>query len=1045
MKLSTESIKRPAGTIMLMIVVMVIGIAGFLRLPTNMLPDITYPMVKVYVYWTGATPEQIENEVASVIERKMATVDNLDYIESTSEEGVYTLLVNFDYSVNRDVAYQDVLAKMGLIRKELPDGVLEPVVFKADPSQLPVVEVLVSSDHMNLTQLRTWADNEFQEQFASVKGSAGTALSGGMSREIRVHIDPLKLQGFNITIAEINERLKQENIDMVGGRMLTSTRDYIVRTYNEFESIKDIENLIIRKSGTDGQVLLKDIANIEDYHGLQRIRTKYNGQEGVRISIFKQAEANAVTVSDLIAERLESLKEELPTTTHVDIIYDQAEYVRLATNGVRDAMLMAALLVTLVTAFFLSGWRRVLSLIFSLPVTLLGTFFLMQALGFSINIFTLGGLVVAMTVVLDNSVVMLENITRIQHSEPETTNPVSKGALQIGSAIVTSTLTFLALFIPFLLIPGLTSLLFRELVITVAIIIFLSMVVSLTVTPMFMGLFYPEGKQIVRKQNFMAHLSDLFINGLIYIYKPILHWSLKLKWLVLLVFLLLLIPGYQFLKKTGSEFLPKTNDGLVTVKVIMPTGTAMEATDKALSQIENIIAKQNYIEGYATLAGGKVWGLVTTEKGFEGELNIQLVPAEERPMDTNAFVEQLRPAVMKATQVPGATVKVFHTKMKGIRQTGQFDIELEIAAPRSESMQNIFNQASAIHNVIKKHEFLSGLDISLRLTKPEFQIKVNRQKSFDLGLSIEDIGNTVKTMVGGNVATRYKDGAYYYPIRVVMDEREIQSANDLDNIFIYSKTGVKIPLMTVAEVIKTTGPVQIDRKNQDRVIKVTANVNGTNVGDATAIIKKELSEYTLPASYKLSYGGQSQMLSDNMTQMAFILLFALFLGYAVMVLYFESFLKPLIIIIRIPLSLAGISFALYITNTPVSVTALIGIIMLTGMEINNGVLLLTFIDELREQGKTAMEAIKEAAIVRLRPILITDINSLFGLLPLALLMGDGTEMLQPMAIVVIGGLLFGLLLVFIFIPITYSIFYGKKDKINQVKVDKIYSVGKGKY
>ena len=1028
MKLTIQSIKRPAGTIMLMIVIIALGVAGFFRLPTNMLPDITYPMVKVYVYWPGATPEQIENEVASVIERKMATVDNLDYIESTSEEGVYTLLVNFDFSVNRDVAYQDVLAKMGLIKKELPQGILEPIIFKADPSQLPVVEILVSSDNMSLTQLRTWVENEFQEQFASVTGSAGTALSGGMMREIRVHIDPVKLQGYKITLAEVNDRLKKENIDMVGGRMLTNTRDYIIRTYNEFQSLTEIENLIIRKSGTDGQIVLKDIAKVEDHHGLQRIRTKYNGHEGVRISIFKQAEANAVTVSDLIAERLKTLRQELPPTTRLEMIYDQAEYVRLATNGVRDAMLMAALLVILVTAFFLSGWKRVMSLVLSLPVTLLGTFFLMQLLGFSVNIFTLGGLVVAMTVVLDNSVVMLENITRIQETEPGTHNQVSKGAIQISGAIVTSTITFLALFIPFLLIPGMASLLFRELVITIAIIIFLSMVVSLTITPMFMAMFYPEGKPVKQKHSFIARISDAFINGLVYVYKPTLHWSIKLKWLVLAAFLLLLIPGYLFLKKTGSEFLPAANDGLITVKVIMPTGTAMEETDRALSQVEKIVSQQDYIHGYATLAGGKIWGLVTTESGFDGELNIQLVPAAQRPMNTDEYVAKLQPEIMKAVKVPGAIVKIFHSKMKGIRQTGQFDIELEIAAPRSESMQNIFKQATFLRNELKDLEFLSGLDISLRLTKPEFQIKVNRQKAFDLGLSIDDIGNTVKTMVGGNVPTRYKDGAYYYPIRVVMDEREIQSPNDLENIFVYSKTGAKIPLMAVAEVVKTTGPVQIDRKNQDRVIKVTANVAGISVGDATTTLKKQLENFSLPAGYRLNYGGQSQMLAENMQQMIIILLFALFLGYAVMVLYFESFLKPLIIIIRIPLSLAGISFALYITGTPVSVTALIGIIMLTGMEINNGVLLLTFIDELRAEGRTVLEAIKEASIVRLRPILITDINSLFGLLPLALVIGDGTEMLQPMSIVVIGGLLFGLLLVFIFIPVVYAILYSHEDK-----------------
>lgn len=1031
MKLTIQSIKRPAGTIILMIVLMTLGIAGFFRLPTNMLPDITYPMVKVYVYWPGATPEQIENEVASVVERKMATVDNLDYIESMSEEGVYTLLVNFDFSVDRDVAYQDVLAKMGLVKKNLPKGILEPVIFKADPSQLPVVELLVSSDNMNLTQLRTWIDNEFQEQFASVKGSAGTALSGGMMREIRVHVDPLQLQAYDISLKEISERLEKENVDMVGGRMLTNTRDYIVRTYSEFKSLKEIKNIIIRKSGNGGQVLLKDVAIVKDFHSLQRIRTKYNKKEGVRLSIFKQAEANAVTVSDLIMERIDDLREELPSTTHIDLIYDQAEYVRLATNGVRDAMMMAAILVMLVTAFFLSGWRRVLSLVLSLPVTILGTFFLMELFGFSINIFTLGGLVVAMTVVLDNSVVMLENITRIQETERDLADPISKGALQISGAIVTATITFLALFIPFLLIPGMASLLFRELVITIATIIFLSMLVSLTVTPMFMRLFYPEGKKVRQKHSIWARISDKFIAGLVFLYKPVLHWSLKLRWLVLLLFLVLLIPGYHFLEKTGSEFLPKADDGLITVKVIMPTGTAMEETDRALSKIEKVIEKQKGIHGFATLAGGKVWGLVTTEKGFEGELNVQLIPAAQRDFNTDEYVAKLRPKVMKAVKIPGAKVKVFHTKMKGIRRIGKFDIELEISAPRSESMQEIYRRANLVKKEFKEFDFLAGLDISLRLTKPEFQVRVDRQKAFDLGISVEEIGNTIKTMVGGVIPTRYKDGAYYYPIRIVMDEKEIRSAADLENIYVYTAKGAKIPLVAVAEVVKTVGPLQIDRKNQDRVIKVTANVKGITVGDATENLKKKLENFDLPAGYNMHFGGGSQMLADNMKQMLVILLFALFLGYAVMVLYFESFLKPLIIIIRIPLSLAGISFALYITNTPVSVTALIGIIMLTGMEINNGVLLLSFIDELRAKGYGMVEAIKEAAIVRLRPILITDINSLFGLLPLALVLGDGTEMLKPMAIVVIGGLLFGLLLVFIFIPVVYMILY-KRSEINKI-------------
>jgi len=1030
MKLSIQSIKRPAGTIILMIALMVVGLLGYLRLPVNMLPDITYPLIKVYVYWPGATPEQIENEVAQVIERKMATVDNLDYIESTCEDGLYSLLVNFDYTVNRDVAYQDVLAKMGLVRKELPKEVEEPVIFKADPSQLPVVDLLITDDNKSITQLRTWIENELQDKFSSVKGSAGTAVSGGTPREIRVHVNPVKLQGYNISLSQITKRLKDENLDIPGGRMLTSTRDYLVRTYGEFQSISDIENIIISRNSNGGNILLKDIAEVSDYHAIQRIRNRFNGKEGIRLSIFKQAEANAVEVSDNVRSRLAELKNTVPPSTHIDLIYDQAEYIRMSTNGVRDAVALAAILVVLVTAFFLSGWKRVLTLILTLPVTILGTFFFMQLLGFSINIFTLGGLVVAMSVILDNAIVMIENITRIHETEPNEPTPVQKGAVQISGAIVTATVTFLSLFIPFLLVPGLTSLLFRELIITVAIVIFLSMVVSLTVNPALMALFYPEGKPVRIKHGIMTRLSEATIKGIIHIYRPVLHWSLKLRWLVLLIFILLMIPGYYYLTKIGSEFLPKADDGLITVKVLMPTGTSMEQTDKVLAKVQDVISSQPYIESYSTLAGGRVWGLVTYENGYEGEVDIQLVPPSKRPMNTDEYVDKLRPAIMKAVNVPGATLKVMHTKMKGIKQTGQFDIEVEVLAPRSEPMTRIFKTASDIAALMRQKDYLTGTDISIRLTKPEYQVEIDRQKAFDLGLSLDDIATTVKTMVGGSVPTRYREGSYYYPIRVVMNEKDIVSQQDLENIYVLSSKGAKIPLNTVAKVELKAGPMQIDRKNQDRVVKATANVTGLSVGDATAALKKEIAKMQLPAGYKLNYGGQSQMLAENMSQMLVILALALFLAYVVMVLYFESFIKPLIIIIRIPLSLAGISYALYLTGTPLSVTAVIGIIMLTGMEVNNGVLLLTFIDELRGQGKSVVDAIKEAAAIRLRPILITAINGFAGLMPLALTLGDGTEMLKPMAIVVIGGLLIGLLLVFIFLPVAYMLIYGNRVKIS---------------
>ncbi|MBR9974148.1 MAG: efflux RND transporter permease subunit [Bacteroidetes bacterium] len=1023
MKLSTVSVARPAATIMLMIVTILLGVAGFYRLPTNMLPDITYPMVKVYVYWPGATPEKIENEIAAIIERKMATVDDLDYMESTCEEGVYTLLVNFDYSSDRDIAYQDVLAKMGLVRRDLPRGILEPVVFKADPSQLPVVELLVSDENLSLTQLRTWVDNEFQEEFASVKGSAGTALSGGMSREIRVHLEPLKVLAHGVSLNEVSQRLQEENVDVMGGRIITNRRDYIVRTYGEYRSIAEIEGIRIREGRDGSTVYLRDIAYVEDYHGVQRIRTKYNNREGVRISIFKQAAANAVTVSDLVAKRMQDLREELPPSVQLDIIYDQAEYIRSATRGVLDAMLLAAILVAGVSSFFLSGWRRILALLLSLPVTVLGTFLFMDILGFSINIFTLGGLVVSMTVVLDNSVVMLENITRLQESETGRADAATEGAAQVGKAIVTSTITFLALFVPFLLVPGLTSLLFRELVVTLALIILLSMIVSLTLTPMLMQLLYRGGAVRASAGGYIKIAADASIAAIVKIYTPLLHFSLRHPWFVTAAFFVALLPGWYLLREIGTEVLPRADDGLITVKVLLPAGTEMNVTESVLLRVENVLAQRPYIAGYASLAGGRVWGLVTTESSYEGEVNIQLVPPSDRPMTTDEYVEQLRPAVLSAAMAPGAVIKVFHTKMKGIRQVGQFDIELEILASRSKKMSEIYEQAENLRKVLSSRKYLTGLDISLQLDKPEYQIQIRRQQAADLGFSSADIANSIRVLIEGAVPTRYKEDSYYYPIRVVLDERKVSSVDVLRNLTLKTASGIAIPLDAVAEIQKINGPLRIERKNQDRIIKVTANVAGRSIGDATEDLKSLLENHAFPAGYHLEFGGQSQMLSENMSQMGFILLLALFLGYAVLVVYFEDFLRPLIIVIRIPLSLAGISIALYLTDTPISVTALIGVIVLTGIEINNGVLLLTFIDTLRAEGQDILSAITNASLIRLRPIFITGINSIFGLLPLALTIGDGTEMLKPMAIVVIGGLIIGFLLVFIFIPVTYLLLY----------------------
>jgi hydrophobe/amphiphile efflux-1 (HAE1) family protein len=1028
MKLSITAIKRPAGTIILMVAIAVVGILGYSQLPTNLLPDITYPLVKVYVTWRGATPEEIEDNIASVVERKMATVDDLDYLESQSTEGLYTLLVNFDYSANRDIAYQDVLAKMGLVRKQLPKDAEEPLIIKADPSQLPVMDLLITSENMNLVKLRTWVENYLQDQFVSVSGTAGTDVSGGLKREIRVHLHPEKLQGYGITVDRVLQRLRDENIELLGGRVTSERKDFIARTVGEFQRVHDIQDVILQTNKTGSTVTLQDVATVRDAYAVQRVKTKLVNTEGVKLSIFKQAGANTVDVSNRVQDRIRELKNVLPPDVKMEVIYDQAEYIRASVSGVRDAAFIAAALVVLVTAFFLTGWRRVLIIALTLPVTLLGTFFFMKVLGYSINILSLGGLVVAITVLLDNAVVVLENITRLQTEEEDARTPVQTGATQVAGAVLTATLTFIALFLPFLLVPGLVSLLFQELIITVAITIVLSLLVALTVTPSLAALLFPKGKPVPAKVGLIGRLAEGTMKLITAVYRPMLAWSLRFRWTVMGIVLALFAVGALFLVSLGSEFLPPADDGLITVKLKMPTGTSVEQTDRVVGQLAEIVQKQPSIQRYSTLSGAKVIGLVTYELANEGEVDIQLVPPAKRVMTTEEYVKQLGPAIQQQVKAPGAKIKVFHTKLKGLRSIGDFDIEVELLAPRTEPMERLYEQASAVAGRLRTLPALTNIDVSIDITKPEYQVMVNRKRAMDLGLSVNQIATTVKAMVDGAVPTWYKEEGYYFPIRAVLNERDVTSKKDIEDIVLFPPNGGMVFLRDVATVQQASGPLEIDRKDQARMIKATATVAGGSVGEATAKVQQMLANVSLPPGYTLHYGGQSQMLAENMKAMILILAIAMFFAYVVLVVNFEDFIKPFMILIRVPLSLIGVSLALWLTNQAVGVTVMIGFIILAGIEVNQGVILITFIDELRQKGLGLQEAIVKAATVRLRPILMTDVVGIFGLLPLALSIGEGTELLKPMAIAVIGGLIVGLLLVFLFMPALYHIFEHRKTQ-----------------
>lgn len=1013
------AVNKKIATGVLVTAFIVMGIFGLFRLPVDFLPSITYPMIKVHIWWGGATPEDIDKNLADPIERQMATVDNVDYLESSSIEGMYTLLVNFGYGVDVDVAYQDALAAMARAARQLPEDIEPPVVIKSDPSQLPIAQLTISSDTLDLVELRTWVDEWLQDKMIAVKGVAGTEIVGGLKREIRVELDPVALEKYQISIASVLNRLKQENIQKIGGRLNVGSREIIARTMGEFESVEQIKKILIEENGSSA-VYLSDIATVIDSHEDKRVFTSLNGKPCVKLSVLKQADANTVATAEKVIEKLESLKDSLPSGINIGIIENQADYIKDSVNGVKNTAFQAALLVIIIVWLFVGSWKQIIVIAAAIPVSVIINFALMKAAGFSINIFSLGGLVVAIGVLLSNSIVVMENITRwIENRKPEDKQDIKELAAEstseVAQAVTAATITFLALFLPFLFVPGLVSLLFRELILVVSGIVIISLITALTFTPMLMSLLYSENtqkKKTTAFQKFFHKLTDL--------YTAVLQKTIKYRYLVILIFIVILSAGFFQLKNAGSEFLPKIDDGRIMVKVKMPTGSSLSETEKVLSKIEKTIQKDERIENIFNLSGGKVWGLYTYEIANEGELDIYMVPPEKRTATTEDFVKYLRKK-LSAISVPGGKIIVAQMKMKGIRKLGDADIEVKI---KGENIKELFSLANKTASLMRTLNHFTNIYVSMDMTKPEYRIHIDRERAYELGVSIEDAAKTLNTLISGSVATKFRDRDQYYNIRLIVPEKKLVSAKDIENLPVKASGGRYIRLGDFAEVSEAAGPVEIVREDQIKQVIVRGDVTGTSIGQALLELKNLINENPSPPGYEFVYGGQAQMMKEMTKTISGIALFAVFFAFIVLAVQFNSLKIPGLIILCIPFCFAGMIFAMNISGLPFGATVIIGTLIMIAAMVNDGILLMEFSREIQvSENISAEQSIIKAGQIRFRPLVMTSISTLVGFIPLALSLEQGGDMLQPMAVAAVGGLLMEIFVVLFFMPCIYVAAY----------------------
>ena len=1024
MKITPLALKHPVAVTVLVIVTFFTGLFSLSRLEVNYLPDISYPMVKVHIWWRGATADDIETNIADPLEEILATVDGLDYLESSSIEGMYTLLVNFSYGVNVEVAFQDVTAAMGRVAKKLPRDIEPPVIIKADPSQLPVIEVMITSKNHDLVWLRDWADNWLIDRLATVSGTAGAEIVGGLEREIRVHLDPERLQAYKISPAQVAERLHQENKETFAGRITLESREIIARIIGEFKSLKEIENVVVALGHDGGYIYVKDIATVEDAHKEMRIDTHFDGVPCVEFKVLKQYAANAVSVAEGIKKQLSDLQKrgEIPKGIQFGYVEDESTYVMGAIHSVESSALISAILVILVIYFFLGRWRQVIVMVIALPVTILANFALMKTAGFSINVFSLGGLVVALGVILDNSIVVLENITRLKLEGVE--DYVLRGTREVSSAILTATLTFLAIFLPFLFVPGMAAILFKELVLVVAGVVLISLLIAITLTPLLTDRLLRNEKkgEASRVTKGFDKIIEIFVNG----YRYLLEKCLKAKILIVVIVFALLGVGVWMFTQTGSQFLPQLDDGRVMVKIKMPSGTSVAEVNRILSRIESKLDNYPEIESVFRLAGGRVFGLYTLEVGNEGNLNIQLVPRSQRNISTGQFIKKIRPVVAKIQMnEPGAKIPVKARKIKGIRKVGEQDIEVNI---KGSNALLLYEFSEKLASALNKTTGFSGVNISMDMTKPEYRIYVDRAKASAMGISVNRVATTFKSLVHGVVGTKYRDGNEYYPIRVMVPEIDIKNKKDLENLIVDTHNGEPVYLRDIAEIRRGVGPVEISREDQVMRVIVRADASDISVGEALKLAEEIAIELKPPSGVEVSMGSEARFMAESRNVMGLIIGFASLFAYVILAIQFESFILPLLIMLNVPLTLTGVFLALFITGNPFGVTVQIGVLVMMGAITSQGVVLLSSAEEYRRNGMLPADAIFKAAPIRVRPILMTQLTTIFGLMPLAMNLGEGGDMLVTMAIAVIGGLLYSLILTLLFLPSAYTLVYDRRYK-----------------
>lgn len=1029
--LTHASIRRPIGTLAIASIVLVMGLFFIDRLPVNLLPEVEFPLIRVTVNYPGVSPEVMEEQVTRVLERSLSSVENLSQLSSRASEGRSNVNLIFEHGVDLDVALQNTARALENARQRLPADIEPPRVRKWDPGEWSVWRAGFSSPVRPPREVRDWVEQRLVPQLQSIQGVAAVEAAGGQVREIEIVLDQDRLRSYGLTLRDVADQLAAENVNVAAGNITSPQFDVMARTDGRFGSPEAIAELLLSVPGSERRIRLSEVGEVRDGFREQRLFVRLNGTPATQLSIFKLPDANVVQVVDAINDRMDQLLSSgfMPADIQFSPTRDGAFFVRGSVKAVTAAAILGAVLAMLVVLAFLGSLRKSFVIGLSIPLAILFTFSLLGLGGLTLNVISLGGLALGVGLLLDNAIVMLENVSRHQDRLGKDSETAAHDASdEVISAITAGTLTNLAAVAPFLLITGMASLVFRELILTISFAVVASLAVALTLVPMLAAQFgkvrFKSG--IDRSRLYLA--IDRFILWLTDRYRALLSRILNYRWPVLFASTLLFLVALWGMDKLGQEFLPQLDDGQVWVNVSLPPGSTPEQTDAAARAMEAALMEMPYVESVFGISGGHLMGGVVSERPGTARMSVMLTDAATRPeMPAGLWVMQAH-QTLRELDIPNARIRIRPPRIPGLNfGASGSDMDVMIVGEDLPVMMGLARQ------MVAELEGIAGLEdmeIAREERTPLLSIDVDRERAAALGLNVSEVGRALRDAVTGAVPTRFATGVNEYDVRVRLPREVTGDPEALSQLVVATGAGRRVLLGDVATFSLGEGPAHIERENQVRVQRITGNFN-TELNDAGSImreIRERIDAMNLPDEFGLIFGGQFETAEETDREMLTVILLALFLVFVVLTVQYERLSNPLVIMSAAPLSLVGVVGLLWLTGTPLSAPAFLGLILLIGIVVNNAILLVEYIERGRRSGLDTTAAVVEAGGIRLRPILMTTLTTVAGMAPLAVGMGAGANLMQPLAIAVIGGLLTAMVLTLVLVPCLYVVVQNGADR-----------------